>query len=268
MPFTPSHAVVAIPLRRLGLPLGAVAVGAMSPDTAVFLPWVFDYMQTHSLVGVVTTDLVVGVLVVSAWWAWLRAPVVDLLPDDVRRRLRLDPPLWRSARWWLSVVVGVALGALTHVCWDAFTHPGQWGSQVVPALRGSFGPWLVTSWLQYASGVVGLVGIGLWWRSVLRQRSPDDSAARVPRLRWPLGLLPVAGAAAGLVLWLASVSSGALPSVVIVRAVTLGGLGAAVGLVLLALTWHVTVLRRARAPRHGSSRTTRPGASTTPARPR
>ncbi|TQM62650.1 DUF4184 family protein [Humibacillus xanthopallidus] len=133
MPLTPSHAVVAIPLRRLGLPLGAVAVGAMSPDAAVFVPWVFDYAVTHSLIGVVTTDLAVGVVVVSAWWAWLRAPVVDLLP--------------------------------------------------------------------------------------------------------------VAGAVAGLALWMASISSGALPSAVVVRAVTLAGLGAAAGLVLLAFTWHVAVLR-------------------------
>lgn len=243
MPFTPSHAVVAIPLRRLGLPLGAVAVGAMSPDAAVFVPWVFDYSQTHSLAGVVTTDLAVGLLVVTAWWAWLRAPVVDLLPDDVRRRLRLEPTRWRSARWWLAVVAGVALGALTHVGWDAFTHPGQWGSELVPALRGTLGPWLVTSWLQYVSGVVGLVGIVSWWRSVQRRRPPDDSAPRAPRLRRPLVALPVAGAAAGLVLWLATLPSDAVTSRVVVRAVTLGGLGAAAGLLALALTWHVIVLR-------------------------
>lgn len=247
MPFTPSHAVVAIPLRRLGLPLGAVAVGAMSPDTAVFLPRLFDYERTHSLQGVVTTDLVVGLAVVTVWWLWVRAPVVDVLPDGVRRRLRLDPPRWRSIRWWVAVVVGVALGALTHVVWDGFTHTTAWGADLVPALRRPVGPLPLTSWLQYASGLGGLVGIALWWRAVQLRRSPDDSAPRAGRLRGPLRLLPVVGAALGVVLGVAwvSVSSDAQPARVLVTAVKFGGLGGLAGLLALTLVWHVAVLRGA-----------------------
>ncbi len=241
MPFTPSHAVVAIPLRRLGLPLGAVAVGAMSPDTGVFLPRLFDYGQTHSLQGVVTTDLVVGLCVVTVWWLWVRDPVVDVLPDGVRRRLRLDRPRWHSVRWCVAVIVGVALGALTHIGWDGFTHTAAWGADLVPALREDVGPLPLTSWLQYASGLGGLVGIALWWREVLRRRSPDDSAPRVGRLRGPLRLLPVGGAALGIVLGVAWVSSDPVLGRLVVTAVKFGGLGGVAGLLALTLVWHVSV---------------------------
>lgn len=67
MPITPAHAVVAIPLRRLGLPVGALAVGSMVPDVAVFLPRVFPYDLTHSARGVVTVDVAVGLVAVLAW---------------------------------------------------------------------------------------------------------------------------------------------------------------------------------------------------------
>jgi hypothetical protein len=244
VPFTPSHAVVAIPLRRLGLPLGAVAVGAMSPDTAVFLPRLFDYGHTHSLQGVVTTDLAVGWCVVVVWWLWVRAPVVDVMPDGVRRRLRLEQPRWHSVRWWVAVVVGVALGALTHIVWDGFTHTAAWGADLVPALRDPVGPLPLTSWLQYASGLGGLVGIALWWRAVQLRRSPDDSAPRAGRLRGPLRLLPVGGTALGMLLGVAwvSVSSDAQPTRVLVTAVKFGGLGGLAGVLALTLVWHLVVL--------------------------
>lgn len=295
MPFTPSHAVVAIPLRRLGLPLGAVAVGAMTPDTAVFLPWLFDYGHTHSPVGVVTTDLAVGLVVVTTWWGRVRAPVVDVLPDGVRRRLRLDDARWRSRRWWASVVVGLVLGSVTHVVWDGFTHATAWGADLVPALREPLGPLAVTSWLQYASGVGGLAGIVLWWRGLLRRRSPDGPdgpGPRLPHLRHGLRALPVSGAVLGVAVCLATVSSDARAERVVVRAVTLGGLGALVGLLVLTVVWHAAVrdpvpgaggdggdggdggpgpaqrVRPGRRPRRGSWRTTRRGASTTAARRR
>jgi len=260
VPFTPAHAVVAIPLRRLGLPLGAVAVGAMSPDTAVFLPRLFDYAHTHSLKGVVTTDLVVGLCAVVVWWLWVRAPVVDVLPDGVRRRLRLDPPRWESGRWWAAVVVGVALGALTHIGWDGFTHTTAWGTDLVPALRERVGPLPLTSWLQYASGLLGLVGIALWWRGILLRRSPDRSAPRAGRLRGALRLLPVAGVALGVVLGVAwvSVSPETQLARLLVTAVKFGGMLGLVGVLALTVIWHVSVRGGPEAAAHRSDGRTDP----------
>jgi hypothetical protein len=159
----------------------------------------------------------------------------------MRHRLRLEPPRWRSVRWWLAVVVGIVLGGLTHIVWDAFTHVGRWGSDLVPALSEHVGPMPLTQWLQYASGVAGLAGIVWWWRAVQRRRTPEEAPPRAARLRGPLRLLPVAGAAAGLVLCLATVTSDTEPARVLVRAVTLGGLGIVAGLLTLALVWHVAV---------------------------
>lgn len=38
MPFTISHAVVALPFRHTVLPAAAVAVGSMAPDAVLFVP--------------------------------------------------------------------------------------------------------------------------------------------------------------------------------------------------------------------------------------
>ncbi|GAA5025184.1 hypothetical protein GCM10023258_17960 [Terrabacter aeriphilus] len=274
MPFTPSHAVVAIPLRRLGLPLAAAAVGAMAPDVAMFLPGLFAYRHTHSVTGVATTDLALGVVVVTTWWAVLRAPVIDVLPDAVRRNLRLDVPGWRSPRWWASVVAGVVVGSVTHVVWDAFTHAGRWGSELLPWLTTPVGPWPLTRWLQYLSGIGGLVGILAWWWAVQRRRrlEPAGAADRVtyrPSLagrpgttaavpesarttgaRWlrtALRALPVAGGLCGLLLGVLTTGPDraalvqVAPERLLVRAVVVGGLGVAVGLLALAGVWHVAV---------------------------
>ena len=50
MPFTPSHAVVALPFLRTPLVSAAIAVGAMAPDLPLFLRGMpLHYGLTHSL---------------------------------------------------------------------------------------------------------------------------------------------------------------------------------------------------------------------------
>ena len=50
MPFTPSHAVVALPFLRTPLVPAAIAVGAMAPDLPLFLRGMpLHYGLTHSL---------------------------------------------------------------------------------------------------------------------------------------------------------------------------------------------------------------------------
>ncbi|MGB4135992.1 MAG: DUF4184 family protein, partial [Microbacterium sp.] len=63
MPFTPSHAIVALPFVRSPLVPAAIAVGAMTPDLPLFLRGVGpSYGFTHDPVNALWTSLIALVL--------------------------------------------------------------------------------------------------------------------------------------------------------------------------------------------------------------
>ena len=136
MPFTVSHAVVALPLRRTALPASAVAVGAMTPDLRLFVPFAPLYSTTHSLAWLPVTTLLAGAL----WLAW-RVVVLpaasDLSPSWCAARYAGSSATGATAspaRRRLLATAALALGVLTHVVWDAFTHHGRWGVALAPVL--------------------------------------------------------------------------------------------------------------------------------------
>lgn len=157
MPFTPAHIAAVLPVtakpRRWVVP-AAWVVGSVVPDLVWFLFSTDAYNTAHSLRGVVTLDLVVGGVLVAVWRCVLLAPVRDVLPAPLGERIPGRVGV-RPSEWPL-VVLGVAAGALTHVVWDSFTHPGRWGTTHIAPLRDDFGGMAGYRWAQYASGVVGL----------------------------------------------------------------------------------------------------------------
>lgn len=170
MPFTVSHAVVALGVRRLPVPVAAVAVGAMAPDAVLFASFLPDYAVAHSWWGVVTIDLVVALVVLTAWW-WLVRPAWAPVVPGLRSRL---PRAWSSppalrASGVVPVVVGCLLGSVTHVVWDGFTHGTGFAVRSIAPLRDTYvgGYWLPFL-LQDASSVLGLaallVAAAVWWR--------------------------------------------------------------------------------------------------------
>ncbi|GII98567.1 uncharacterized protein DUF4184 [Sediminihabitans luteus] len=183
MPFTPSHVLAVLPgigprgSRRAALLLpSALVAGTVVPDITYYVPGVsIDHsLGMHTARGVVTTDLVVGLVLVALWLAVLRTPLLELAPDVVRSRV--DPvPRPRTTRAWLALaavaVVSVLLGAWSHVAWDELTHPGGLGAQHVPWIAQSHAGVAGSAWLQLVSSAVGLVGTA-WWLEVRRRRTP------------------------------------------------------------------------------------------------
>jgi hypothetical protein len=193
----------------------AWVVGSVVPDIAWFLLGRDAYAYGHSLPGVVTLDLALGVVIVVVWRLLLVAPVRDLLPgrlgELVPDRRGLD------RREWPGVLLGVAAGALTHVVWDSFTHAGRWGSTHVPVLAAQLGPLPGHQWAQYASGVLGVAVLVLVvqdrYRSGPRTPVADRLASLLLRRLLGWGLL-VAAVAAGLVAWAAAAPEGTHVAVV------------------------------------------------------
>ncbi|MDX2399843.1 DUF4184 family protein [Microbacterium algeriense] len=182
MPFTPSHAVVALPFVRTPLVPAAIAIGAMTPDLPLFVRGVgLNYSFTHGFGNVVWTGLLAFGLFLL-WRVVLRPAVPELSPAWLARRL---PPEWEdrgtvAARravgagekrsYPVLLALSLLLGVLSHILWDLFTHEGRWGVQLVPGLDEMWGPLAGFKWLQHGSSVIGLAVIAVWALLWLRRR--------------------------------------------------------------------------------------------------
>ncbi|HEY6640798.1 DUF4184 family protein [Povalibacter sp.] len=189
MPFTISHTAAVLPfahfLRRWRL-LSAAVIGAMVPDSTVFLFHVLSRDMTHSKVGLFTFCLPVGLV-----WYWIfqlhiKPATYELMPDRLYLAWSKDAPSpsLLSLRQWAFAALGVLLGAFTHLVWDAFTHEGARGVRMLSVFddlgltaAGNSHAWVGVA--QHVSSAVGLLFvIGFVWRDVHRAQYHDAPLTR------------------------------------------------------------------------------------------
>jgi len=188
MPFTFSHPAAVLPLLPLRLVPSALVIGSMMPDLPYYTPGIpISSVDTHAASGIITLDLVLGVLVFAVWHVLLTPALTAFAPAALRDRLAPDLPVparhhVRNPLAVVVVVVSLIIGAATHVVWDSFTHADRWGTDRIGWLREEHGPFAGHTWAQYTSGVVGLVLIavvvGRWWL----RTPPHAGRQRVPAL--------------------------------------------------------------------------------------
>jgi hypothetical protein len=198
MPFTPAHAAAALPLRRVrALPFDALVIGTMVPDLPLFVSFAPNYMWTHSRFFALPVCLpwAIGLLLLARF-AW--PSTVWLFPEWWRSRVPERGPELRNTHWGM-VCAALAIGIVTHVLWDSFTHEDRWGVKLLPLLSQTWLP--VTpigalpgfKVLQYGTSVLGLVLVAHAARAALLRRAPHAVArsARATRVRvaiWALVL--------------------------------------------------------------------------------
>src|SRR3954452_3740797 len=119
MPFTGSHPAAVLPFVRTALPTTAVIAGSMAPDVPVFFSGGPDYVQTHTVLGVLSIDAVLAGLMLLVWHLLLAAPARAAAPAALRARL---PRPERAAPDFPLGYLAVIVGGLTHIGWDEFTH--------------------------------------------------------------------------------------------------------------------------------------------------
>ncbi|MFE6056914.1 DUF4184 family protein, partial [Kitasatospora sp. NPDC056446] len=207
MPFTLSHPAAVLPLlRRAGVrgPLvaSALVAGSMAPDVPFFaeslLPGVYGHGGlTHRWWAVPTLDVAIAGALVAGWHGLLRGPLVALLPErwaggaealTVRRvgagagaGMDAGAGTGAGAAWF---VASAAIGAATHVGWDAFTHGGRLGVRLLPVLDRRVAGVPVYEALQYGSSALALVAMGGWAARAVRAAEPMRPAVGLaPRTR-------------------------------------------------------------------------------------
>ena len=200
MPFTPTHIVAILPLwpLRRWLPFAGLAIGAMVPDIAIFFP-VVDYAQTHSPFGVFSTCLPFGMAIYLLFDTVMRGPLVALLPTwfqariDPRPQLPTIPRIRPQLIFYTGLVFSIVIGAITHQSWDAFTHKGRWGTNVIPwlnttvAIAGYNLPGYKL--FQYGSTFIGLPLIAIVTMFSLNRAQPTQPVTTTVSLRTKLLLL-------------------------------------------------------------------------------
>jgi hypothetical protein len=252
MPFTVSHVAAVLPgyraLSRAQI-FSAAVIGSMVPDFGMLAPGFVARLQTHSLPGLFSFCLPVGL---AAYWLTLvliKPAVVEIVPDGAYMRLRAAdsaaPP--RTLRTWLYAALAIQLGAITHLIWDGFTHENARGVRMFPVLD-EYGPELdghtltLYHLMQYGSSVVGLMivigALVLWLRHApAPPQRPRRRLRRGERFCWA-GLyiaLPLLGIA--LATWHAlGLSQAGLPTAMKLESIAVAGMRAsAVSLVFVSL---------------------------------
>jgi len=202
MPFTPSHAVLALPFIRTPLVPAAIAIGAMTPDLPLFVRMLpLPYSRTHDLAWLPATIALAFVLLL-VWRCVLRPAVRELSPRWLSARLPAEWDAPASSAWRQSVgiprpgsfsgralaltLVSLVIGVLSHIAWDLFTHEGRWGVKALPLLDQQWGPLTGYRWLQHGSSAIGLLIIGIWVIVWLRNADGGVPVQRVlsDPVRW------------------------------------------------------------------------------------
>ena len=187
MPFTLSHPAAAIPFARSRLVLSALVAGSMAPDFQYFIRLTGQKRDAHSYPGVILLTFPAAVFGLFLFHAILKWPLISLLPRPLQERL-VEPARqfrWRPAERTLLVLASLAVGILTHIAWDSFTHVdglivGAWPSLRVPLFyvgRTGIPPFKVAQHLSsLAGGLIILFCLAKWYVAARRLPVP------VPRL--------------------------------------------------------------------------------------
>jgi hypothetical protein len=244
MPFTPSHIAAVLPLARTPLPPAALAIGAMVPDLFYYVPIDFPRGLTHSWLGVITVDLVAGLLLFFLWEFVFRAPVIDFAPRWLRVRMstrwRMPSRLRDLGSFAGLLIAAVLIGSATHLVWDSLTHAGP----VVDVLEldGMVGPLPLYKWGQQASSLLGVIALVVF-AAIWARRTPalEWVPTRLTRAQRRAGVLLALGTGlvVALIVWIRGILRGHSPiyNELVFYTVTIGLAAAGLASVIICVVW-------------------------------
>lgn len=188
MPFTLSHAAASLPFRRFKPVWPALVIGTFAPDLQYFIQLSDEDRSGHHFPDVFFFTLPAAL---GALWLFervVKAPAIELLPSGWQRRLqdKIAPLSFGGWRQLGRILFWIAIGTLTHLVWDQFTHSHTRMSALWPLLSEHLSVPLkhtstVAGVLQDASTILGLLALCLWCAAWYR-RTPPALKTRAPEL--------------------------------------------------------------------------------------
>jgi hypothetical protein len=131
MPFTLSHPAIILPLYRYSkwFSMTGLVVGSMSPDFEYYIRMRMSGIYGHTCIGICLLNILTGLAVAFIFHLIIRNPLIRHLPASLQCRFNVYLTFnWTQyfCRHYLIVIFSLFLGSLSHVFWDAFTHPSGW----------------------------------------------------------------------------------------------------------------------------------------------
>lgn len=180
MPFTIAHPIAAAPIWLLSkrkLDLLVLAIGTMIPDFQYFIALKPVRAIGHSLPGVFIEGVPCSLVLLLVFHYVLKYPLLALAPSGVAARL---PPIRRFSVFPLSqlfiIIASIAIGGISHIVWDDFTHSTGWFVVRFPLLQSQIFSLSVYKLLQYGSGILDLCGLSIWLLVWLLKTQPRQQS--------------------------------------------------------------------------------------------
>lgn len=207
LPFTGAHPLAVLPLcGRPRLDSTCLVIGTMAPDFEYFVRIKQASEISHTWLGLIVWNVPVTLVLAFVFHHLVKWPLVLVTPSPIARRAAVHASRpWGVWSWQcvLGCALSAAIGALTHLVWDGFTHSDGLITPHVPFLRTPIDlpfrdePMVLHRVLQHASSAIGTLAIALLVARTLVRTTPTELPPR-PRV-WPR--LIVAGClAAGIAL--------------------------------------------------------------------
>lgn len=124
MPFTLSHAVLAVPIAKITadkLPIAAVAIGCMLPDLYRLLitEGQADGYVAHYWRSLLYPTLCLGVFFSGCWYGLYRPVIYRFL--GIEHALNLSS-FRRILQFFFALCLALLIGTASHIIWDGLTH--------------------------------------------------------------------------------------------------------------------------------------------------
>lgn len=141
MPFTFSHPAIILPLTYLPkrwVSVSALVIGSLTPDFEYFIRMRINSQFSHYNVGLFWFDVPLGLLLTFIFHQLVRNPLIDNLPLFLKSRVihyQSFDWLQHFRQYWLTILISLVIGAVSHIFWDRFTHHHGYFVDLIPALN-------------------------------------------------------------------------------------------------------------------------------------
>lgn len=163
MPFTLSHSLFAVPLKRVlpSLSVTGLILGSMAPDIEYFIAMQPFRSIGHSLEGFFLLAVPTCTAFAFAFHRIIKPAIPHMLPSfaGINRFAEQMIRPWRltSMMDWLLFLLSVLLGFYSHVFLDSWTHGSGWFVQRIPFLTKTFAGDQIYHITQLSLSVIGLL---------------------------------------------------------------------------------------------------------------